>query len=97
MRLVFATLWLIIFLFSVWPICYRVIVIANFYQSLASYFLATLFMASHTLAWQSVGQKPNNKLQKTSKNLKKKTIEKLKSKKITNGNFHPQDFDIYMI
>jgi hypothetical protein len=37
-------------LFSVWPICHRVIVVANFYQSLALYFFATLFMAA-TLLW----------------------------------------------
>jgi hypothetical protein len=31
-------------LFLVWPICHRVIVVANFCQSLALYFFATLFM-----------------------------------------------------
>jgi hypothetical protein len=47
-------------LFSVWPICHKIIVVANFYQSLASYFFITLFvashtfMASHTLASQNV-------------------------------------------
>jgi hypothetical protein len=34
----------------VWPICHRVIVVANFCQSLASYFFATLFVAA-TLLW----------------------------------------------
>jgi hypothetical protein len=29
-------------LISVWPICHRVVVVANFCQSLASYFFATL-------------------------------------------------------
>jgi hypothetical protein len=37
-------------LFSVWPICHRVIVVANFCQSLASYFFTTPFMAA-TLLW----------------------------------------------
>jgi hypothetical protein len=37
-------------LFSVWPICHRVIVVANFYQSLVSYFFATLFVVA-TLLW----------------------------------------------
>jgi hypothetical protein len=37
-------------LFLVWSICHRVIIVANFCQSLASYFLATLFMAI-TLLW----------------------------------------------
>jgi hypothetical protein len=37
-------------LFSVWPICHRVIIVANFCQSLASYFFATLFVAA-TLLW----------------------------------------------
>jgi hypothetical protein len=37
-------------LFSVWPICHRVIVVANFCQSLASYFFTTLFVAA-TLLW----------------------------------------------
>jgi hypothetical protein len=37
-------------LFSVWPICHRVIIVANFCQSLASYFFATLFVVA-TLLW----------------------------------------------
>jgi hypothetical protein len=37
-------------LFLMWPICHRVIVVANFCQSLALYFFATLFMAA-TLLW----------------------------------------------
>jgi hypothetical protein len=43
-------------LFLLWPISHRVIVVANFYQSLASYFSATLFVAAilfvaATLLW----------------------------------------------
>jgi hypothetical protein len=37
-------------LFSVWLICHRVIVVANFCQSLASFFFATLFVVV-TLLW----------------------------------------------
>jgi hypothetical protein len=33
-------------LFSVWPICHRVIIVVNFCQSLASYFFVTPFMAA---------------------------------------------------
>jgi hypothetical protein len=40
-------------LFSVWPICHRFIVVANFCQSLASYFFATLFVAT-TLLWLAI-------------------------------------------
>jgi hypothetical protein len=37
-------------LFSVWLICHRVIIVANFCQSLASYFFATLFVSA-ALLW----------------------------------------------